>query len=296
MPPQRRSSRLNKSRSKPRESSSTPKPSSPQPTTDPIRNTDDHGEPANNIENESDVQPSDHTDDYPDIHSGGDDSMDTSPHTSHQAKRPRRRTAYNATGKKMNFILRTMQQRHISVDKFIEFILADTRHTPLIAEKQQQVFARMATSKTWQNQFISTIQSEFDALLGQKYFQAFDEDIDLDNLNFNDAYDSVLTVAPIWHKLITSLMKNTRADRPYYQKHLESQEKWYSKYLFSVTSIICHSRSKQNSNFFTRGIAIYLHGLGTKRRALEMLSGLGICASYRETLELFHRIRDKAKV
>lgn len=291
MPPQRRSFRLNKSRRESRESS-TPHPSSPRPSTNPTRGPDADNELVNDIGSESDLQLSD-----PDVPSGEDESMDISHDASHQAKTPRRRNAYGATRKKVNFILRTMQQRHISVDRFIQFILEDGRHTSqLVAEKRQQVFARMASSKSWQTHFISTIQCEFDALLGQEYFQTLDKDIDLDNINFNDAYDSVRTVAPIWYNLIISLMKNIRAHRTYYQKHLDGQERLHLKYIFSITSIICHSRSKQNSNFYTRAVALYLHGLGTKRRALDVLSGLGICASYRETLELFHRIRDRSKV
>lgn len=229
-----------------------------------------------------------------DIAHGEDEVIRTNTSNSRRRQRPNRSRA--AIGKKVDYILRILRKKSISLQTFLQYFLEDTQYSRLASLYRPHVLSKIASSKQLKDQFISNILDEFDQLLGQKYFQTFDQDTSLDEVDFAAAYDSIQAIAPTWHTLVTALMKNTRAYRASYQKHVPSQGKPHLKYLFTVTSIISHCRSKQNSNFFTRNVGIYLQGLGIQRRALETLSGLGICSSYAETLGLLHRIRDRERV
>ena len=63
-----------------------------------------------------------------------------------------------------------------------------------------------------------------------------------------------------------------------------------------ITSMICLSQARNQSNFFATIIDIYLIGSGVKRRVIEMLSGLGICHSYWKANRALHDVADAARV
>jgi len=60
--------------------------------------------------------------------------------------------------------------------------------------------------------------------------------------------------------------------------------------------MICSSRAKKRSNFFTSLIDIYLIGSKVKRRVFKTLSGFGLCYSYYSANRIINSIAKEVKV
>jgi hypothetical protein len=66
--------------------------------------------------------------------------------------------------------------------------------------------------------------------------------------------------------------------------------------IFLITSILCSSQAKKQSNMLYSLLDIYLLGSGVKRQVFSTLAGLGLCHSYKAANKLMHKIADTAKV
>ncbi len=138
------------------------------------------------------------------------------------------------------------------------------------------------------------VTHELDCLIKQPYFNQFDHNIDLDTLDFSRAFSIIEKTAPTWHTMLLRLICNQRAHRSSYIGNTESSMIILSKRLFAITSMICHSRAKQQSNVLSSILALYLIGSGVKRRVIEVLSGLGICYGYHQANRLIRDIAENS--
>lgn len=136
--------------------------------------------------------------------------------------------------------------------------------------------------------------TELDRLIQQPYFGQFDHTADLDTLDFDAAFKIIEQTAPTWHAMLISLLSNQRAHRASYAR--PSQPNTILKRLFTITSIVCHSRAKKQSNFLSTVLGTYLVGTGVKRRVIETLAGLGLCQSYHQTNRTMAAIAQEAEV
>ena len=141
----------------------------------------------------------------------------------------------------------------------------------------------------------SDIVGELDGLIKLPHFGKFDYRSRIDTFDFNEAFQSIECTAPVWHSLLVSLLSNQRSHRPSYAGTDEGSPT-VTKRMFMVTTMVCHARAKKQSTAFTSMLHTYLHGSGLKRRALEVLSGLGICLSYHTGNRLMAGIAEEAKV
>lgn len=140
----------------------------------------------------------------------------------------------------------------------------------------------------------SVTRVETDELIKQPYFGKFDYTTQLNNLDFNIAFQTVQNTAPRLHTFLCSLLMNRRAHQASYSGTHSSQE--FRKRLFTIVSMICHSRYAQNSNYLSSILDAYLLGSGTKRQVVETLAGLGLCHSYAHGNRLMKQIADREKV
>lgn len=134
---------------------------------------------------------------------------------------------------------------------------------------------------------------ELQALGNQRYFNQFDNNT-IEDIDFSDAIGIVQEKAPTWSAFVLRLLMNQRAHRASYPNPSDSEA--ICRRLYAVTSIICHSRAPQQSNFLTSALTLYLVGSGVKRRVVETLSGLGICYSYQQANRMVNQIAKESKV
>jgi hypothetical protein len=141
----------------------------------------------------------------------------------------------------------------------------------------------------------SIVIEEFGALIQKPYFNRSDHTNSIDDINFSEAFQIIEETAPEWHAFLKQLLNNTRAHRSSYATSTDTEEA-ISKRIFTITSIVCHSRARQQSNYLASTLAAYMMGSGTKRRVLEVLAGLGICHGYRQTRRLTNEVAQESVV
>ena len=134
----------------------------------------------------------------------------------------------------------------------------------------------------------------------EPYFRRFQQtdDAKLQDLDFSNAFNLIEEKAPCWHATLVTLLNNQRSHRKSFvppKDQTKSHEKM-GRRIFMITSMICLSQARNQSNFFATIIDIYLIGSGVKRRVIETLSGLGICHSYSKTNKVLHDVADAARV
>jgi hypothetical protein len=129
-----------------------------------------------------------------------------------------------------------------------------------------------------------------------QFFGKFNEQVtELPQLKFGEAIRDMNRVAPNWVAFLSQLVLNDRSTWDSFQGR-KSVDSTLLKRMIHITSIICNSRAALRSNFVPALLDIYLLGSGTKRRVIEVLSGLGICHSYHTANGWINRIAQHAKV
>jgi hypothetical protein len=133
----------------------------------------------------------------------------------------------------------------------------------------------------------------------EPYFRRFQQtdDAKLQDLNFSNAFNLIEEKAPHWHATLITLLSNQRSHRKSFVPP-KDQKKSYEKIarrIFMITSMICLSQARNQSNFFATIMDIYLIGSGVKRRVIETLSGLGICHSYSKANNVLHDVANIAR-
>ena len=137
----------------------------------------------------------------------------------------------------------------------------------------------------------STLTTEFKALISTPYFGRFDHTAEIDNIDFDAAFAAVETAAPTWHRMLVYLLRNPRASR-----NSSTTSPDLRRPIFVITSIMCHSRAKKSSNYFSSMLDSYLIGSGVKRRVIETLAGFGLCHSYKQGNRLMKQVAEHEQV
>lgn len=136
------------------------------------------------------------------------------------------------------------------------------------------------------------LTSELDSLVGQPFFDKFDgksttvQDIDLPII-----MEQLRTITPSWFRLLDYLLHNRRSSWASYSASVALDE----RLAYVVTALVCHTRARDSSNWFSKVFGVYLHGSGVKRRVIDVISGLGLCGSYNNINEVITQIAQAAR-
>ncbi|KAG5294025.1 hypothetical protein I7I50_04623 [Histoplasma capsulatum G186AR] len=186
---------------------------------------------------------------------------------------------------KLSRVVKALQRNGWGMEAFIDAwiqspdILTHKRYrTP--AKRRNALYSALSKSEAFHghHHYIALLKQELKHLINTPYFAKFNHGVDLDTIDFQAAFETIRTDAPTWFKLLTPVLKNKRANRKSYE--WGSDETTAIKRLFVIMSIICHSYSLKNSNFFSSILSAYFHGSGVKRRVIETISSFGLCLSY----------------
>ena len=127
---------------------------------------------------------------------------------------------------------------------------------------------------------------ELDRLIKEPFFNKFDHKMDFEDMDFSAVDGIIRRVAPSWYRVLWDVMTNARYTWQSYNGNSQSHDATLKRRMFAITSMVCHSRAKQNSNFLSAMVATYLVGSGVKRRVIECLNGLGFCLGYMQTTRM----------
>jgi hypothetical protein len=217
----------------------------------------------------------------------------------------RHRRSAASMGQKLDNTLKLWREQNITIQDFIKAWVCDRqaggsgysaarRVNGLKRALQQPDVARILSRETVPEvSGVGTLQDELDALVGRPLFDRYNAEAsvgDLDNLTFEGARNEIVRWAPQWANLLDQLLQNTRAS---WQSYCPPKKTSYDGAMYLITSIICRARAKKRSNFFAKMFGVYLHGSGTRRRVIEVLSGLGVCDTYKVINEQLTKVASR---
>jgi hypothetical protein len=135
---------------------------------------------------------------------------------------------------------------------------------------------------------------ELDTLVSKSPFSKYELSMNLDQLDFAQAVKTIEDTAPTWHGILQQLLGNTHQKQPSYS----SFGRWEAVHrrMFTITSMVCFSRTRKNSNILSSCLDVYLLGSGVHRRVIETLHGLGLCHSYHNANDLMSKVAKHAAV
>jgi len=202
--------------------------------------------------------------------------------------------------RKLQTIVDAFRQVGWTIDHFIkawvneDYELEHRRYRTRLLRQKALRRALKSTEYDIADSIFPTMEREMDSLIGKTHFGTFKPTDQLDMIDFQEAFKTIQTTAPMWHKLSTNFLSNARAHRKGYAVQHQTNE--IPKRLFTITSIICHSRAKRRSNYFASLLDAYFIGSGVKRRVIDTLSGLGLCHTYVQCNRLMAEIAKNEKV
>lgn len=118
-------------------------------------------------------------------------------------------------------------------------------------------------------------------------FGAYDAKFPWESVDITEICDRISIIAPVLTQLwlqLTAPVRERGGDRDSYE----------GRFLM-FCSLLLFTRAPRNSNLLARTIGIYLQSLGVKRRALEVLAGLGVTEGYRTIMNERNAISEIAQ-
>jgi hypothetical protein len=123
---------------------------------------------------------------------------------------------------------------------------------------------------------VQGIRAEFGELRQLSTFGQWKAGEDFKDMDLSMAGKELSEHAPLFTNLMTELAFNTRSGGN--QGYSLQEEEGY---LVMLASILLLKSSRNTANRFARMLGLYLQGTGVKRRAIEVLDGLGVTECYR---------------
>jgi hypothetical protein len=138
------------------------------------------------------------------------------------------------------------------------------------------------------------LRKEFKRLTGKPGFGAYDPTAPADTLlRASTSLKSIKEFAPIWYHILSDLLAPERGREPGRKRQ---RTRPLQRKLFAITAIVCNTRRPRKASYFQRSFGVHLLSCGVKKRVLEVLNGMEICASYQVSNEAYSMVAEAQKV
>ena len=158
----------------------------------------------------------------------------------------------------------------------------------IVGKMTKENFNALMEAGGWKFVF-DHLRGELNSLAKTEPFGAFDPPKSSDLLKDLINENMLREKAPTWMDLINYVGKPKRHDP---KRNRPVQLIKQSAFLLSS---LCYNNQKKKSNSFALSLGIFMHQCGLTRRGLEVLSALGITASYDTVLGEIRSIADKQR-
>ena len=137
------------------------------------------------------------------------------------------------------------------------------------------------------------LEKEFKHLTGKPGFDTYDPTAPADTLlRASTSLKSIKEFAPIWYHILSNVLIPERGKQP--GRKLKRTGPLQQK-LLTMTAIVCNTRRPRMVSCFQHSMGVYLMSSGVKKRVLEVLHGMGICASYPVSNEAYSKVAEAEK-
>jgi hypothetical protein len=126
-----------------------------------------------------------------------------------------------------------------------------------------------------------TLRGEVEKLI--KYSKYFGKWVHNDQLeaDMGLAVEDIGALAPTLQTFILGLSSHNRSNWAIGSTRMPTTLDFR---LLTIVVLLCSGNSRNNSSWFQTVIGVHLNAMGTKRRAMDLLSSLGVVTSYRTIL------------
>ena len=140
---------------------------------------------------------------------------------------------------------------------------------------------------------LPTLRKEFKLLTGKPGFDAYDPTASVDTLvRASTSLKSIQESAPIWYHILSDLLTPERGKEP--GRKLQKLRPLQRK-LYSITAIVCNTRRPRTASYFHQSLGVHLLSSRVKKHVVEVLNGMGFCASYQVSNEAYSQVAEAQK-
>ena len=137
------------------------------------------------------------------------------------------------------------------------------------------------------------LRKEFKRLTGKPGFGAYDPTASVDTLSrASTSLKSIKEFAPIWYHILGDLLTPERGKEPGRKRQ---RIRPLQRKLLAMTAIGCNTRRPRKASYFQQSLGVHLLSSGVKKRVVEVLNGMGICASYQVSNEAYSKVAEAQK-
>jgi hypothetical protein len=164
------------------------------------------------------------------------------------------------------------ERSHQKRVKILRALLTDDSNATVKAMRDDSLW--MDSMEIATTLLVQEMHTEFKELRQRHIFGQWSAEEDVKNIDLSKAGKELSQNAPIFRNFMIELASNTRSGGGEYQREEEEG------YLVMLASILLLKASRNTANRFARMLGLYLYGSGVKRRAIEVLDGLGVIEGY----------------
>lgn len=230
-------------------------------------------------------------------------SINDPPRKNARFRRPR---SLQAKTDMLNAILDVLGKHGCTFGQLLTIWTDDSKNTGITLSRSEY---KVNTPDQRRNEFETFIrsyqkQSELDSIVPRvllkelnsipnlPFFGVLDRQDESPTFDFEKIEESLLLTAPSWCEFLRRLLRNPRK-----LNHEDVENKTISiKDIYCITSMICHGRNPRVSRYLAEAMDFYLLSSGVKRRVFSVLSGMGLCHSYKAALQRTINLAEEAKV
>src|SRR5579871_3316062 len=137
------------------------------------------------------------------------------------------------------------------------------------------------------------LRKEFKSLIGKPGFDAYDPSAPEDKLlSSSTSLKSIAEFAPIWYHILSDLLIPARGREPGRKRQ---RTRPLQRKLLAITAIVCNTRHPLKASYFQQSLGVHLLSSGVKKRVVQVLHGMGICASYQLSNKAYSKVAEVQK-
>lgn len=137
------------------------------------------------------------------------------------------------------------------------------------------------------------LRKEFKCLTGKPGFGVYDPTAPTDTLSrASTSLKSIKEFAPIWYHILSDLLTPERGKEPGRKRKKTGP---LQRKLLVMTAIACNTRRPRKASYFQQSLGVHLLSSGVKKRMVEVLNGMGICASYQVSNQAYSKVAEAQK-
>jgi hypothetical protein len=142
-------------------------------------------------------------------------------------------------------------------------------------------------------ELLPRLRKEFKCLTGKPGFDAYDPTAPADELlPTSTSLKSIKDFAPTWYHILSDVLAPARGREPGRKRQ---RTRPLQRKILAVTAIVCNTQRPRKASYFQQSLGVHLLSSGVKKRVIQVLHGMGFCASYQLSNKAYSKVAEAQK-